>query len=89
MYGFLRRQNAAISYEINETGLTVVGTVYDETGRHAVRWRDGTEERLDAFLPYDADRKPRVAFGVTPDGAIFGVGQHAGKSAIFVLRDLR
>ena len=79
----------SIAYGINETGRTVVGTVYDDAGQHAVRWRNGTEERLDAFLPHDANWELRVAYGVTPDGGIFGDGKHAGKSAIFVLGDLR
>lgn len=75
----------SIAYGINETGRTVVGTVYDSTGQHAVRWRDGKEEPLDAFLAHDSGWHLNVAYGVTPDGAIFGVGVHAGTMAAFVL----
>ena len=75
----------SIAYGINETGRTVVGTLVDRTGQHAVRWRDGRTELLDSVIPRDARWQLLVAYGITPDGAIYGVGLHRGSLAVFVL----
>lgn len=75
----------SIAYAINESGRTVVGTLFDETGQHAVRWRDGNAELLDTLLPRDAGWRLLVAYAITSDGAIVGVGRHDGSLAAFVL----
>ena len=75
----------SIAYAINESGRTAAGTLFDDTGQHAVRWRDGKAQLLDSLLPRDAGWRLLVAYAITPDGAIAGVGRHNGALAAFVL----
>ncbi len=75
----------SIAYAINESGRTVAGTLFDDSGQHAVRWRDGKAQLLDSLLPREAGWQLLVAYAITPDGAIVGVGRHYGALAAFVL----
>jgi hypothetical protein len=75
----------SIAYAINESGRTVVGTMRDAGGQHAVRWRDGKAELLDNLLPRDAGWQLITAYAITPDNAIVGVGRHNNARSAFIL----
>jgi hypothetical protein len=75
----------SIAYAINESGRTVVGTLFDDAGQHAMRWRDGKAQLLDSLLPHESGWQLLVAYAITPDGAIAGVGRHDGALAAFVM----
>ncbi len=75
----------SVAYAINETGRTIVGSVWDDRARHAVRWRNGREERLESFLHAQDPPQLEVAYGITPDGWIYGIGRRHGSTVIFFL----
>ena len=79
------RARRSIAYAINESGHTVAGTLFDDAGQHAVRWRDGKVQLLDSLLPREAGWQLLVAYAITPDGGIVGVGRRNGVLAAFVL----
>jgi len=76
---------AGIAYAINKSGRTIVGTTFDDRGQSAVRWREGRMERLDDFLTPHSGWHLVVAYGMTTDGAIYGLGEINGRHAVFVL----
>jgi uncharacterized membrane protein len=75
----------SIAYAINESGRTIVGTLRDATGQHAVRWRDNKPELLDTLLPPNSGWQLLTAYAITPDNAIVGIGRHAGTLSAFTL----
>jgi hypothetical protein len=75
----------SVAYAINETGKTIVGSVWETGDMHAVRWRNGREEVLQTFLGMRSDLQLEIAYGITPDGSIYGVGRSHGKTVIFIM----